>query len=70
MIKTLTHNGILFPSSFEAKGFNKIDNVEISLLGEEMLWKYAPYMFNRFKDDQVFIKNVWTDLKPQLLKEL
>ena len=35
-----------------------------------MLWKYAPYMFNRFKDDQVFIKNVWTDLKPQLPKEL
>ena len=70
MIKTLTHNGILFPSSFESKGFNKIDNVEISLLAEEMLWKYAPYMFNRFKDDQVFIKNVWTDLKPQLPKEL
>lgn len=70
MIKSLTHNGILFPSSFESKGFNKIDNVEISLLAEEMLWKYSPYMFNRFKDDQIFIKNVWTDLKPQLPKEL
>ena len=70
MIKNLTHNGILFPSPFESKGFNKIDNVEISLLAEEMLWKYAPYMFNRFKDDQVFIKNVWTDLRPQLPKEL
>lgn len=70
MLKSLTHNGILFPQTFESKGFNKIDNIEISLLAEEMLWKYSPYMFNRFKDDKVFIKNVWTDLKPQLPKEL
>ena len=70
MSKSLTHNGVLFPQSFESKGFNKIDNIEISLLAEEMLWKYSPYMFNRFKNDEVFIKNVWTDLKPQLPKEL
>lgn len=70
MTKTLTHNGVLFPNPFESKGFNKIDNIEISLLAEEMLWKYSPYMFNRFKNDEVFIKNVWTDLKPQLPKEL
>ena len=70
MLKSLTHNGVLFPQSFESKGFNKIDNIEISLLAEEMLWKYSPYMFNRFKNDKVFIKNVWTDLKPQLPKEL
>ena len=70
MPKSLTHNGVLFPQSFESKGFNKIDNIEISLLAEEMLWKYSPYMFNRFKNDEVFIKNVWTDLKPQLPKEL
>lgn len=70
MIKNLVHNGILFPERFESKGFNKIDGTEISSLAEEMLWKYSPYMFNRFKDDQVFIKNVWTDLKPQLPKEL
>jgi DNA topoisomerase IB len=70
MLKSLTHNGVLLPQSFESKGFNKIDNIEISLLAEEMLWKYSPYMFNRFQNDEVFIKNVWTDLKPQLPKEL
>ena len=70
MLKSLTHNGVLLPQLFESKGFNKIDNIEISLLAEEMLWKYSPYMFNRFKNDEVFIKNVWTDLKPQLPKEL
>ena len=42
----------------------------LSTTKQEMLWKYSPYLFNRFKDDEIFIKNVWIDLKPQLPKEL
>lgn len=69
-VKSLTHNGVLFQEPFKSKGFDKIDGIEISPLAEEMLWKYSPYLFNRFKDDEIFIKNVWIDLKPQLPKEL
>ena len=69
-MKSLTHNGVLIPKPFESKGFDNINGVKISLLAEEMLWKYAPYAINRFKDDSIFIDNVWTDLKPQLPKEL
>lgn len=69
-IKSLIHNGVLFQEPFTSKGFNKIGDKSISLLAEEMLWKFSPYAFNRFKDDEIFIKNVWTDLKPQLPKEL
>lgn len=69
-MKSLTHNGVLIPKPFESKGFDNINGVKISLLAEEMLWKYAPYAINRFKDDSIFIDNVWIDLKPQLPKEL
>lgn len=69
-IKTLTHKGVLFPDPFESKGFDNIDGIRISLFAEEMLWKYSPYCFNRFKDDKVFISNVWIDLRPYLPKEL
>lgn len=69
-MKTLTHNGVLFQESFESKGFNVIDGEPISLLAEEMLWKYSPYCFNKYKDNKLFIKNVWTDLKPQLPTKL
>ena len=64
--KTLTHNGVIFQEPFTSKGFNVINGEPISLLAEEMLWKYSPYCFNKYKDNELFIKNVWTDLKPQL----
>ena len=68
---TLEHKGVLFPTPFETKGFDKINNVKISLLAEEMLWKFAPYYFNeKYNSDKVFLKNVFKDLKKQLPKEL
>ena len=67
---TLTHNGVIFQEPFTSKGFNVINGESISLLAEEMLWKYAPYCFNKYKDNELFIKNVWTDLKPQLPTKL
>ena len=67
---TLTHNGVIFQEPFTSKGFNVINSESISLLAEEMLWKYAPYCFNKYKDNELFIKNVWTDLKPQLPTKL
>lgn len=71
MIKSLVHNGVLFQEPFESKGFNRIQDETISLLGEEMLWKFSSYVFNKkFADDETFIKNAWTDIKPQLPPKL
>lgn len=70
VITSLKHNGVLFQKPFESKGFNKINGIEISLLAEEMLWKFAPYAFNKYRKNELFIKNVWTDLKPQLPTQL
>lgn len=71
MIESLNHNGVLFQEPFESKGFNEIDGVKISLLAEEMLWKFAPYMNNKkYNENEVFLNNVWIDLKPQLPLEL
>ena len=67
---TLTHNGVIFQEPFTSKGFNIINGESISLLAEEMLWKYAPYCFNKYKNNELFIKNVWRDLKPQLPPKL
>lgn len=70
-IKSLTHNGVLFQEPFTSKGFNKIDGESISLLAEEMLYKFSPYAFNKkFADDETFIKNAWIDIKPQLPSKL
>ena len=65
-IKSLTHNGVLFQEPFTSKGFNQIQGKSISLLAEEMLWKFSPYAFNKYKDDENFINNAWCDIKPQL----
>lgn len=70
IIKSLVHNGVLFQEPFTSKGFNQIQGESISLLAEEMLWKFSPYAFNKYKDDETFIKNAWTDIKPQLPTKL
>lgn len=70
-IKTLEHKGVLFPDTFESKGFGCVDGESISLLAEEMLWKFSPYAFNKkYNKNEIFLKNVWTDLKPQLPSKL
>lgn len=70
IIKSLVHNGVLFQEPFISKGFSEINGIKISLLAEEMLWKYSPYAFNKYSKNELFIKNVWIDLKQQLPSEL
>lgn len=66
-IRSLTHNGVLFQEPFTSKGFNEIQGEKVSLLAEEMLWKFSSYAFNKkFNKNELFLNNVWTDLKPQL----
>lgn len=69
-IKSLIHNGVLFQEPFTSKGFNNINGESISILAEEMLYKFAPYAFNKYNDDEIFIKNAWIDIKPQLPPKL
>ena len=70
-IKSLTHCGVLFQEPFTSRGFNEIGGESISLLAEEMLWKFSPYAFNKkFADDETFVKNAWIDIKPQLPPKL
>ena len=69
-IKTLTHNGVLFQEPFTSKGFNVINGESISLLAEEMLYKFSPYVFNKYGEDETFVKNAWIDIKPQLPSKL
>lgn len=70
VVTSLKHNGVLFQKPFESKGFNEINGIKISLLAEEMLYKFSPYAFNKYNKNELFINNVWTDLKPQLPTEL
>ena len=52
-ITSLTHCGVLFQEPFTSRGFNEIGGESISLLAEEMLWKFSPYAFNKkFADGQ------------------
>lgn len=69
-IKSLTHNGVLFQEPFASKGFNVINGESISLLAEEMLYKFSPYVFNKYGEDETFVKNAWIDIKPQLPSKL
>lgn len=70
-ITSLIHNGVLFQEPFSSKGFDEIQGEKLSLLAQEMLWKFAPYAFNKkFNKNKQFLNNVWTDLKPQLPPKL
>ena len=69
-IKSLTHCGVLFQEPFTSKGFNIVDGESISLLAEEMLWKFSPYCFNKYGENETFIKNAWKDIKLQLPTKL
>ena len=71
MIESLVHNGVLFQEPFSSKGFDCIKGVDISLLAEEMLWKFAPYTLNpKFMNDSVFMSNAMTDIMSVLPSEL
>lgn len=66
-VKTLTHNGILFPPEYERCGSKLTAN--FNSLAEEMLWHWSAKRDTDYVKDKVIIKNFWRCLKPELPKE-
>lgn len=65
--KSLTHNGVIFPESWQPK---KWVDILGSALAEEMLYKFAALKETDYVKDAVFVKNFWKCLKPELKKDL
>ena len=65
--KSLTHNGVIFPESWQPKKWAPILG---SALAEEMLYKFAALKETDYVKDDVFVKNFWKCLKPELKKDL
>ena len=63
--KSLTHNGVIFPESWQPKKWASILG---SALAEEMLYKFAALKDTDYVKDDVFVKNFWKCLKPELKK--
>lgn len=62
--KTLQHNGILFPPSFESKGIKvkiKGEFVDLTLDQEEMVYQWAKKKDTPYVQDKVFQKNFTKD---------
>jgi len=67
--KTLQHNGILFPPSFESQGIKikiKGENVPLNLLQEEMIYQWAKKKDTPYVQDKVFQKNFVLDFAKTL----
>ena len=74
--KTLQHNGILFPPNFETKEIKikvKGENVNLSILQEEMVYQWAkkkdapkPGTTEKYVEDPVFQKNFLKDFTKTL----
>lgn len=65
MIKSLVHNGVLFPKEYEPKYFDK----KLSPLAEEMLYNYALKYNSEYVKDTIFNNNFYSCLKLELPKE-
>ena len=62
--KTLQHNGILFPTAYEAQGIKikiKEDTVNLNLAQEEMVYQWAKKKDTPYAQDKVFQKNFTVD---------
>ncbi|MSV33705.1 MAG: DNA topoisomerase I [Nitrosarchaeum sp.] len=67
--KTLQHNGILFPSAYEAHGIKikiKGESIEINLNQEEMIYQWAKKKDTPYSQDKVFQKNFTEDFAKTL----
>ena len=67
--KTLQHNGILFPSAYEAHGIKikiKGESIEINLNQEEMIYQWAKKKDTPYSQDKVFQKNFTGDFAKTL----
>ncbi len=62
--KTLQHNGILFPSAYEAQGIKikiKGESIDLNLKQEEMIYQWAKKKDTPYAQDKVFQKNFTAD---------
>ena len=62
--KTLQHNGILFPPTYESQGIKikiKGESVDLDLNQEEMIYQWAKKKDTPYAQDKVFQKNFTTD---------
>jgi DNA topoisomerase-1 len=67
--KTLQHNGILFPPTYEAQGIKikiKGDTVNLDLEQEEMAYQWAKKKDTPYAQDKVFQKNFTADFAKKL----
>lgn len=62
---TLTHNGPVFPDEYEVKGF-KLNGEKLPDLAEEMMWQYAAKRDTDYVKMDLFNKNFYKCLKPEL----
>lgn len=70
--KTLQHNGILFPPTYEAQGIKikiKGDIVNLDLNQEEMVYQWAKKKDTPYAQDKVFQKNFTADFAETLDSE-
>lgn len=65
VMKSMTHNGPVFPAEYIVKGF-KLCNEELPALAEEMLYDYARKSETDYVKKPIFNKNFWSCLKPEL----
>src|SRR3970040_560859 len=68
--KTLQHNGIAFPPSFESKGItikSKGEKIPLNLEQEEMVYQWAKKKDTPYVQDKVFCKNFLADFVKVLL---
>ena len=63
--ETLTHNGPIFPEEYEVKGF-KLAGESLPPLAEEMMWHYAAKRDTDYVKIDLFNKNFYKCLKPEL----
>ncbi|PIN82761.1 MAG: DNA topoisomerase I [Nitrosopumilales archaeon CG11_big_fil_rev_8_21_14_0_20_33_24] len=67
--KTLQHNGILFPPTYETHGIKikiKGENVDLNLNQEEMIYQWAKKKDTPYAQDKVFQKNFTGDFAKTL----
>ena len=67
--KTLQHNGILFPTAYEAQGIKikiKDETVNLNLAQEEMAYQWAKKKDTPYAQDKVFQKNFTADFAKEL----
>ena len=67
--KTLQHNGILFPPTYEAQGIKikiKRETVNLNVNQEEMVYQWAKKKDTPYAQDKVFQKNFTTDFAKEL----